>query len=276
MTEVANLNRAGPAVTTGLASEGGHWYNRQGEAVYDIERADGKGMRPVNLRDARKLNLLPGVSSIIRCAAAPGLERWKQNQVLLAALTLPKRPDEKEYDWLDRVWEDSKAQAVAAANKGKRVHAAIERHYLGSLPIDEDLWPTVRAVKDTLLDKYGAVQWAAEKNFAHHLGFGGKRDLMSETDHIYLDFKTKEFGLNKGKIDKELAWDENLIQLCGYAMSAPAEATLANVFVSVTVPGLVYIHTWSADDRVRGSRMFRGLLQYWQAKNNYHSGWMNE
>jgi hypothetical protein len=259
--------------TTGRAGEAGHWYDRRGQPVYDIERSDGKGMRPVTLRDARKLRLLPGVSSIVRCAAAPGLEKWKQNQVLLAALTLPKLPDEKETDWIERVWVDSKAQAAAAAEKGKAVHAAIEDHFKGIAPPDH-LWVIVKSVRDALYDKFGLVEWEAEKSFAHSLGYGGKRDLRSKTGLITLDFKTKEFGLDsKGKIDKELAWDENLIQLCGYTMDDEPEAVLANVFVSVSTPGLVYIHTWDIMDRGRGNRMFKGLLHYWQAKNNYDSGW---
>ena len=75
------------------ASESLHWYTRGGDPMYQVQAAKG-GMRATTLRDARKLNLIPSVTTIMSCAAKPGLEAWKLNQMLLAALTLPRRDDE--------------------------------------------------------------------------------------------------------------------------------------------------------------------------------------
>src|SRR6185369_1021896 len=91
---------------TDYASEGGHFYTRAGEPAYTIVGKNGVE-RNTTLRDARKLDLVPGVTSIIRCAAAPGLEAWKQDQLLLAALTLPRLDGESEKSWLSRVKTDS-------------------------------------------------------------------------------------------------------------------------------------------------------------------------
>jgi hypothetical protein len=103
-----------------------HWYTRDGEPAYEVPAAKG-GMRPTTLRDARKLNLVPSVTTIIRCAAAPGLELWKANQLMMAALTLPRRDGEAEKDWLSRVVQDSKEQARKAAARGTAIHAAYPR-----------------------------------------------------------------------------------------------------------------------------------------------------
>jgi hypothetical protein len=70
------------------AAESLHWYDRDGKPAYTVKAKDGSD-RPATLRDARKLNLVPSVTTIIRCAAAPGLELWKANQLMMAALTLP-------------------------------------------------------------------------------------------------------------------------------------------------------------------------------------------
>ena len=70
------------------AAESTHWYAKDGTPVYEVPRASGEGMRNTTLRDARKMSLVPSVTTIINIAAKPGLEAWKLNQLLLAALTL--------------------------------------------------------------------------------------------------------------------------------------------------------------------------------------------
>ena len=102
------------------ASESMHWYGRDGSPQYQLIGANGKE-RPPTLRDARKLGLVPSVTSIIRCAAAPGLERWKQEQVLMAALTLPRNPDEPEAIWLRRVMQDSQGNRGGRLRTGERL-----------------------------------------------------------------------------------------------------------------------------------------------------------
>lgn len=262
---------------TGRAQESGHWYDREGNAVYEIRGANGK-MRSPHLGDARKLGLLPGVSSILRCAAAPGLERWKQQQVLLAALTLPRIENEPEEKWLDRILDDSKQQGIKAAEKGTAIHAAIQRHYEGR-PFEARWDAHVAGVVDEVESRFGKQPWASESSFASRLGYGGKIDAWS--DEVLLDFKTKEFGRDaRGRIDKELVWDDHLIQMAGYLAGISgkngAEGRLlrvANVFVSRDTPGLVHIHEWPVEDLVRGTTMFLALLKFWQAKNRYQSGW---
>jgi hypothetical protein len=250
------------------ASESGHWYARDGSPVYEVKRADGKGMRAATLADARKLGLLPGVSGIIRCAAAPGLERWKQEQMLLAALTLPRNADEPEGAWLDRVRSDSGEQARKAAERGTRIHAAIQGHYEGQPP-EPDAWPFVVAVKQAIVEAFGEQQWHPERSYAHRLGFGSKLDLHCSA--IILDFKTKEFTAADAK---QLAWDEQCIQLAAYRhLIGRPDAAAANVFVSATVPGLVRIHHWTHDELNRGWCMFQALLAYWKAKNKIETAW---
>ena len=73
---------------TAFAAESGHWYKADGTPAYTVLAKSG-AERPTTLRDARTLNLYPSVTTIIRLAAAPGLERWKLNQFGLALLTLP-------------------------------------------------------------------------------------------------------------------------------------------------------------------------------------------
>ena len=237
------------------ANESGHWYTREGKPAYTIVGKNGKE-RNTTLRDAREHNLVPSVTTIIRCAASPGLDRWKQEQVLLSALTLPRRDGEPEQDYLSRVMEDSRAAGKAAAEAGERIHAAVENHYKGR-QYDSKYAAHVRGV-------VGAIgpDMDAEVAFAHPLGFGGKVDLSSET-HIW-DVKTKDFS-DPATVR---AYDEHLMQVAAYRVGLDyLGADCGNVFVSRTTPGLVHLVEWSPPDLVRGWEMFLSLLRFWQTKN---------
>jgi len=259
MTPSVVARRTG--VTPHIA-EGMHWYDSRGLPAYTVKAKDGTD-RPATLRDARKLNLLPSVTSIIRCAAAPGLEHWKQNQVLMAALTLPKQENESEQDYMNRIMQDSKEQARKAAERGTEIHAAIQGYYEGK-SVHKGLWMFVENVVEAVKDWAGEQEWTPEQSFAHGLGFGGKVDLSSQG--YVLDFKTKDWDY-EGTLK---VWDEHAMQLAAYRVGLSAEnAKCAIVFVSTKVPGLVHLAPVKEEHLQRGWQMFQGLLAYWKAKNDY-------
>lgn len=243
-------------------SEAGHWYTRDGIPQYTVEAAKG-GQRSTTLRDARKMNLVPSVTTVINVAAKPSLMAWMQQQVLYAALTLPKRPDESEKDYIERIISDSKEQGKAAADAGTDIHASIQGYY--------EYKPTgkhqesVDACVAAISNHFGPHKWISERSFAHEAGFGGKCDLFTE-DGIVIDIKTKEFGPD----DKIDAYDDHLMQLSAYrvGLGVPT-ARCANVFVSRNSPGTVVIKEWSDEDLNRGWEMFTHLLFFWQWKHKH-------
>ena len=243
-------------------SESGHWYARDGTPMYQVLSAKG-GSRPTTLRDARKLDLVPSVTTILGLLAKPGLNVWLQRQVLLAALTLPRVHDETEDAFIARIIEDSKAQARAAADAGTDIHAAIQGFYEGGSVVRHG--EHVEATTRTITDAFGFHGWIAERSFGHELGFGGKVDLHSPQG-IVIDLKTKEFAQG----DKVEGYDEHLMQLSAYRVGLGLpEARCANVFISRSVPGLCKLIEWSADDLDRGWKMFVNLLKFWQLKNGH-------
>ena len=54
-----------------IVKESTHWYAEDGTPVYEVPTAKGDAWRKTTLRDARQMQLAPGVTTIIRCAAAP-------------------------------------------------------------------------------------------------------------------------------------------------------------------------------------------------------------
>ncbi len=242
-----------------FASSAGHWYMPDGSPFYTTVGANG-AERPVTLRDARKCGAVPSVTTIIRCAAAPGLENWKSEQLLMAGLTLPRLPDENESVWLDRVRHDSREQARKAASRGETIHGCLERHFRGE-PSDEELWPFVKGAKEVIGEKCGEQTWLPERSFAHPLGYGGKCDLHSWA--WVIDYKSKEFNEdNPPKL-----WDEHPMQLAAYRRGLRVDnARCAILFVSASVPGLCVFREIPEEDLTRGLSMFDALLAYWQSK----------
>jgi len=243
------------------ASESQHWYDKSGKPMYTVKAKDGSD-RPTTLRDARKLDLIPSVTTIMGVAAKPGLEAWKMNQMMMAALTLPRAPDEPEDQFVERIQRDAKEQAKQAAERGTRIHEALEKFYDGVMYAEYAEHQV--GVDNAMRQYFGAPEWKTETAFASHYGYGGKIDLHSmDDDGIVVDFKTKEFT-DPSKI---ALYDELPMQLAAYRMGLDIpHARCANVFVSVTQPGLVEIKEWTEEELQRAWHMFYALRQFWYAK----------
>lgn len=244
------------------ASESAHWYAQDGSPAYTVLAKNGSP-RPTTLRDARGRGYVPSVTTVMQCAAKPALEAWKQKQMLLAALTLPKISQETEQQFIDRIVLDSKETGKQAAARGTAVHEAIER----SFTEEAGHSPTIEAFHRSVKEHFGDHKWAVETSFCSPLGYGGKLDL--HTSGIVLDTKTKEFGPG----DVVDGYDEHAMQLAAYRMGLEMPAArCANVFVSVSHPGLICVKEWTEEELQRGWNMFRSLLAYWQFKSKYMIG----
>jgi len=237
--------------------ENGHWYTKDGSPAYTTIGKTGE--RPTTLRDARKLGLLPSVTTINGMLSKAGLDTWKQQQVLLAALTLPRQNGEPEQEWLARVMQDSKATGREAAERGTAIHAIIEAYfdqvYMPEKP------PYLDAIDKALKDAFGEQLWLSEKSFAHPLGFGGKCDLMSKEGFI-VDFKTKETDLDKVDV-----YFEHEMQLAAYreGLGMPT-ARSAIVFVNGKTNQVKLIEI-SQEKLQSGWECFEHLLRVYQIKN---------
>lgn len=239
-----------------MASESGHWYAKDGTPNYRIVGANGKE-RNTTLRDARKLDLVPSVTTILNVAAKPGLNTWLQQQVLLAALTLPRAEGEAEQDWIDRIMVDSKSVTQAAADRGTAMHGQIEA-YFEKQPGDYPDY--VKETHFAVVKEFGNLKWVPEKSFASPLGFGGKVDLHG--NNVVIDFKTKE------KVDdKTDVYDEHIMQLAAYRVGLGMPfAVCANVFVDQQANVKIIVHDELA--LKKGWEMFETLLKFYQIKND--------
>jgi len=254
--------------TSDIATSAGHWYDRTGQMVETVPGAKGQPVKP-DIRHARKLGLLPGVTSVIKVQSAPGLVNWMVDQALMAALTLPRVEGETLDAFKERARRDSQQQAEKARDKGSECHTALEMA-VQRRPVAVEWLPHVDAV-DKALRAVGVDFLAgdAERSFAHPLGFGGKNDWHSVKQGVLLDYKSKP------KIDgRKMAYDEHVQQLsaCAEGLLIPG-CRLLSVFVGIE-DVQAHVHEWQADEASRGWQMFWHCMYLWQLKNRYNSAFV--
>lgn len=252
--------------------DAGHYYTRAGTPAYEQQTAAG-GVRPTDLRDARKHALVPSVTTVLGVLAKPALTNWLVEQGVMAALTMPRIEGESEAAFLDRIRIDSKAQAKAAAEEGTKIHDAIECAFKGK-HYPHHYQPHVDAVMEELKRLFPTVtDWRAEDSFAHALGFGGKVDLHSPSTGIVIDFKTKDGDFSDGK---KLAYDQN-IQLAAYnrGLLLPPN-TCGNIFASRSHPGRIASHVWKQEDIDHGWQVFAAALNVWKLIKKLDSSFCDE
>jgi hypothetical protein len=245
-------------------AESGHWYTKQGTPAYTTIGKTGE--RPTTLRDAKKDGLVPSTTTIINILSKAGLDTWKQQQVLLSALTLPRGLQESEQEWLARVMKDSRETGYQAANRGTQIHGIIqnwfEQIYMPERPNYLD------AIDNTLKSAFGEQAWLCEKSFAHHLGYGGRVDLMSKPINgkgtgFVVDFKTKDTDLDKVDV-----YFEHELQLASYreGLNLP-NARCAIVFVNGTTNQVKLVEI-EEPQLQKSWDCFQHLLRVYQIKNN--------
>ena len=226
-----------------FTSESGHWYTQEGDPMYTIVGANGVE-RNTTLRDAKALGLVPSVTTIIGMIAKPFLENWKIDQALKSAIALEKDEDESDEEFFYRCKQDSKKIGLEAAKSGTKIHAQIEKGFLG-----KSKNKTYKVIQDFLDETFPKEEWIAEDSFCAPQGYGGKIDLYSKSG-IFIDF--------------------NAMQLSAYAQGCKYdEPERVSIFVDREDPKFISCHVWDKDTHLKHLSMFNSILTYWKLVKNY-------
>jgi len=256
-----------------------HWYDKEGNPQHFVPSKSGK-LRASTLRDARKHGWMPSVTSVLDIMAKPGLDQWKINKAISAALSLDRYEAETDEEYRKRILEHSRKESKEASERGTRIHSMLEKSFKQEEKPEGENEAIFNSVKSLLDINCGEQEWVSEVTFSEpHLGYGGMVDLIS--DEWAIDFKTKEFGADH----KQLSYESMAYQLIAYAVTGldksyrdTGEASvrrMANIFISSTNPGLSVFHEWKKEDFERYWEIFSSSLtlwknvkQYWPEKHN--------
>lgn len=172
-------------------NDGCHFYAQDGSPRYDAD-----------LRIARKDSLYVSPTTVDK-AVFPNLflERWKNNQLALAAAENPIQDEEPSEEYCNRIYNISMEKATNAAAFGKTIHAAIEKY--PEWPNDPGLYPWAVAWDIWHKENIGCVFHHEKVVVDHDLGVAGMMDcvgLNKAGARTVWDWKTQDVKVDdKGR-----------------------------------------------------------------------------
>lgn len=259
------------AAARSRGAESSHWYYQTGEPCYELPKKDGSGMKVPTLADARKLNLVPSVTTILKCLHKQALVDWLIEQAVLAVLTTPRLPSESDDAFVQRVLHTERVQdqeSQTARDRGTQIHAAMEDLFAGR-EIAPELQPWV-------LPPFQAISARGRPLAVEYIvvgeGYAGKLDLAQDEQGVVwlCDWKTAKKLPDPAKGG---AWSDHRLQLSAYGAAYPHvhrdQIRTGNVYISTLVPGQFVICEHDANWLTVFEEGFAPLVKHWQWANNY-------
>jgi len=248
--------------------ESGHWYTEDGQSAHVIIGANGKE-RNTTVADARKLRLLPSVTSVIGVVEKKNLTSWLVEQGILASLTLPRKDGEDLTEYAKRCVADSKEATSRAAQHGTRMHEEMEHILLGrEHSKDPTLLPYIETFKGWAKENVTKTYWC-EKCLVGN-GYAGRCDALVELKGIgkaIIDLKNRKVN---PKNNDPFYRESDCVQGSAYR-KANGEDGIA--FVSVVLasndPSKIMAKQWEEFELEEGFEAFKSMLRIWAYLKNY-------
>lgn len=255
-----------------------HFYKPTGEPAHDG-----------GLIQAKKEGHFPSVTTIIKVLNNEGINTYRVQQMMMAALTLPRGKKETDEQFMERLEMDARAHSYAAIDLGNIMHAAIQRYFFsGEFP---EKWIPIpqRPVVPYLIEIFEThaitSPWT-EVSFAnHHMGFGGQVDLIaySNGEPVIWDYKTQDAktplmsGAPKFKMYPEwgiqlAAYRHAVSQIEGFESFKTARCFTLAISTNPELPG-AKVKQWPernerAQDMKKAFRQFAALRSVYYEMHN--------
>lgn len=259
MTTAANVKKADQS----------HWYHRDGKPCYEIPKAKGDGMRAPTVRDARKMDLLPSVTTILKVLHKEALVNWLIEQAVLAVVTTPRLPGEADDAFITRVLQVQKVQdeeVTIARERGTAIHDALQFAFQGfEIPGQWKEWvlPVFQSIRNR-----GAFLFAEKVVVGP--GYAGMLDLALIHDNTIeiIDWKSTS------KLPERESWDEHKLQLAAYARAVQTlypdkKITTSNAYISTKEKGAFAVFD-NGDWANTFEYGFLPLMNFWQWSKTYY------
>ena len=237
---------------------GGHWYTSTGLSAHGA-----------TLREARKENLFPSVTTVLGIKSKPGLDAWKRNEAILSALTLPQNTGESAEDFAVRVAIDMDSTASRASSIGTSIHDWAE-NYCNKTPISPPTgYEQVCYKLQCWIDENLSDDGESEKSMVSAIGYAGRIDWIGTCKKtglpMIVDFKTQNIKTGR----KPTFYPEWCYQLTAYS-NGEMPVKLVNVAISSNVENPVIAEKeWCAEEKANGWEIFKHCLKIWQLERGY-------
>ena len=246
----------------------GHWYDAEGRSAHVILGKNGKE-RNTTVADARKMGLLPSVTSIQGILHKEQLVSWRIEQAIMSALTLPKEENETLEDYARRVVKDSKEATTKAANHGTRMHEQAENILMGrAVCKDEDLQPYIETFRKWSEENVEKTHWC-ERSLVG-AGYAGRCDAYVKLKGIgdaIIDLKNRK--VNK-KYNTPPFYPHDGQQLWAYRnASENPKCACVSVVLASNDPEYIEHHQWDEDELYQAGIAFCAMQKVWAWVKGY-------
>ena len=257
--------------------ESAHFYTQDGKPEYTQVTATGanKGKeRPTTLRDARKKNLLPSITTIHKVKAEPMITRYRERHLMKACYEMRPFSEESIDADFDRALSRAREDSLEAARAGSGYRQQIE-NILNGKPWDKND-QKMCIVNDWLEEVIDEVYWTEMTCVDLEMGVAGQADafVLMQGKKTLLDWKTRRFK----PIKKEPLWECNWYksdcrQLSFYGNCGERETEekirVANVGINTRADSPVSLKVWTREERKWALEVVRCVNVLWQHENNY-------
>jgi hypothetical protein len=265
---------------------GNHYYVRENGfdlPFYEVPKADPrKGVRPVDIRDARKVIAFPSPNTIMGILAKPGVEHWSEDLLIDATLQAIRDAEVMLAPEVDRahIRELHRQAREKAADAGSAIHAEIESAILkqfGKVDAyghDPNVDPRIVEAALDWLDASDVTVDDVEVVFTNkRWGIGGKIDVVGTWKNpfrdraVIVDWKSQD---TRGKGFRIYPEDKTPL-LAAYAMGYydDLDVDCWNVFLSRDEPGQIQGVKYSKEDIEDGWDTFVKTYEVWVKKAKY-------
>jgi len=231
-----------------------HYYKQDGTPAH----FEGKNGQATTLREARKLNLLPSVTTIISdILRKPQLESWRIEQGIIKGLAHKQEDNETEHDYIKRIKVLADQESQIAMSKGTEIHSELET---GKGRWAEEWQKVMESAKLR-------VSWQERTLVA--ADYAGKADIMIVKDNRFFlcDFKGQVWDDKKPRIYSDWAY-----QLAAYKSICEKTSRVdgcASIVFNRDDATQWHIYYWDGAEIDRAWEVFVRLKDIWFLVKNY-------
>mgnify|MGYP001549051801 CR=1 FL=1 len=253
-----------------------HYYDENGFLMFDA-----------TLREAKKYNLLVSVTTFLSIIHKYQLENWKQEQILLSALTTPKIDCESESEYIKRVIEGSQEISTDAKDFGSTIHKLIERYINGDtidiLQYGENITKAFCEVQKYVDNN--SLKGETEKVVVNNkYGYAGTIDYVDSK--CIIDWKTQKVKNKEYKRSKDdpyqteknglfyrpcpIFYDEWKMQLGAYGLCLlKRPEKYISVIIDSETHGRIFVKEFTEEEIKWGEEAALTALKLWQMVKKY-------
>lgn len=249
--------------------------------------------RDTTLRDARKMDLLPSVTTFLSdVIAKKNLQKWIKGRVAetgaqfimdMMSGTVSFDPNITKDQLVKMIINTSDIEVNEAAKFGSAVHDMVEEYALTRKePTDPKLIEFFTPFKGWW-DANVKKVFFAEVTVTGDI-YAGRMDLCAELvsgEILIIDWKTRKRGTPRTKAEiasglgKFATYETDIIQLCAYRKAlmqrpdCPRIDGVANIFIDSVVASAPHLHRWKDEDINRYTHTWNFFSQGWCWLKNY-------